>query len=267
MSTNKRTAFAHSSPNGNKKVRSDDVKDASNCPPSYIKDGRFVSQKGVLGVKTGHASYYKGTRMDGWRVDLQQFQSIVTAAYKVGQIGKVVYDASMRINEILKAAPRSQKKPDNLPEGKYEGHHGILNSLGGHDNVSKTACIESGCWFTPSLTPIYATQDKYWVLVEVHYELHLLYKAVFRDVQCIGGVAAFVTRFPKGGDYKARLREWVADKPVALAIHDAFFYGVVEELDEDELQGLGYAQYMSELGKLGGAAGAAKFREQLGEEG
>ncbi|KAL3904317.1 MAG: hypothetical protein SGILL_010115 [Bacillariaceae sp.] len=63
------------------------------------------------------------------------------------------------------------------------------------------------------------------------------------------------------------LREWVADKPLALAIHDAFFFGQTEDLDEDELSGLGFAEYLSKHWKSGGAAGAAQFKEQLGDDG
>jgi hypothetical protein len=90
--------------------------------------------------------------MDGWRVDLHQFRAIVKAAYKAGKIYKFVYDACVRIYNILKASGPSGTKPDDLPEGRYEGHHGIFNSLGGHDNVSKTACFESGCSYALSLT-------------------------------------------------------------------------------------------------------------------
>ncbi|KAL3896305.1 MAG: hypothetical protein SGARI_007210, partial [Bacillariaceae sp.] len=61
------------------------------------------------------------------------------------------------------------------------------------------------------------------------------------------------------------LREWVADKPLALAIHDAFFFGQTEDLDEDELSGLGFAEYLSKHWKRGGAAGAAELKEKLGD--
>ncbi|KAL3912877.1 MAG: hypothetical protein SGARI_000933, partial [Bacillariaceae sp.] len=212
---------------------------------NILQGGRFATMLGVLGQKTGRSSVYrrrkKKLQMVGYKTDLAQFKLIYTAAYESAKISKGVYDTCQRIFTILRKAPHSAKKPRDLPKGRYQGHHGILNSLGGHDD--------------------------YWLLEAVHYEIHLLYKDVFRNWQCVGGVVAFISHFPKGTDYRMALREKVANKPLALAIHDAFFFGQTEDLDEDELSGLGFAEYLSKHWKRGGAAGAAQFKEQLGDDG
>lgn len=95
--------------------------------------------------------------------------------------------------------------------------------------------------------------------VEVHYEIHLVYKAIFADQQTIGGVAAFVCRAPTNSDYVAFLRRYVEDKGIALIIHDQFF----DETLDEEFGGRAYAQFLAKYGQRG----ADKLRNQLGEDG
>lgn len=93
----------------------------------------------------------------------------------------------------------------------------------------------------------------------------MLYKGIFRDVQAIGGVAAFVMRAPKRSDYFLFLRAYLVGREEAaeaLLIHDAFF-GAEGDLDDDEIRGLGYAEYLYKLGQ----AGADSLWAKLGEEG
>lgn len=96
--------------------------------------------------------------------------------------------------------------------------------------------------------------------MEVHYEIHLLLLAIFRDNQCVGGVAAFVSRAQRGADYKAHLRGYLAGRQeasLALWIHDDFF--------NSNSEGISYAVYLAEVGSLGGKASVDALREKLGD--
>ena len=100
-----------------------------------IRDGQFTTMKGVLGLPTGKTTTdYKKRPLPEYKVYLQRFASIVEKTNTLQLITPVVHDVCKKIIAILEAAPCGAKRPENLPEeDEYEGHHGILKSLGGCD--------------------------------------------------------------------------------------------------------------------------------------
>ena len=72
--------------------------------------------------------------MPQWKVDLDLFLVCMKTAYHYQKINEFVYLVCEDICSILKGAQHSATRPQNLPEeDEFEGHHGILNCLGGDD--------------------------------------------------------------------------------------------------------------------------------------
>ena len=193
---------------------------------------------GVLGTKTGNTHIYKptskstGKSMDEFKTDLDLFRACTEIANECLYIDEFVYSCCQQIINILEGALHQSTRPKNLPEeDEVEGHHGILNCLGG------------------------SNKDKFWLPKKVHYQIHLLNFAVFRDTQHASAVGSFVMRFDKGSDYNALLYEWVADDLITAQIHTSYF---------GDSECSRYADMMAEKGKLGGYKGYLALVKKLG---